>query len=135
MAKAMTLCLGDGCGALVPRGRCERCEREWKDARNLRVGPKQDTHVEKEVSNWRRIRANFMRRHIDPVRGVVLCECDRCAGLPRSERAVAQDVHHHVDRSEGGDSSDANLRAYNHGHHSSLTAKRMPRTVKRPQVS
>jgi len=116
MPRALTLCAEEGCGELVVRGRCEAHERAHKDRVNRRVGPARETHVLREVPNWRRIRANYLRRH--PV-------CEE-AGCTRE----ATDVHHKVDRSEGGRSDDSNLEALCHSHHSSVTASRQVRVVR-----
>ena len=84
----------------------------------------QDTHISK-VPNWHKIRGHYLKRHKH-------CECEECAMLPLlTERPLATDVHHIVDRSDGGRSTDDNLEALTHGHHSRITAMRMPRVVKR----
>jgi hypothetical protein len=115
MPKALTLCID--CDALVVRGRCDACERAHKDRVNKRVGPKRDNHVEVEVRNWRMIRANYLRKH-------PTCEDPTCS-------EPATDVHHRIDRADGGDSSDANLEALCKSHHSRITARRQARLVPR----
>lgn len=116
--KAPTLCIGKGglCNEIIAKGpRCDACEREWKDARNLRIGPKRDTHVERDVPGWRRIRAGYLRRHP---------RCARCG-------AAATHVHHVLDRALGGDSSDRNLESLCASCHNRHTALTQPRAARR----
>lgn len=118
--RALTLCAGQGCDELVVRGKCPACQDSDRKALNLRRGGKQDSHVERTERHWRMTRASYLKRH-------PRCECEECVALPYAERPAATDVHHVVDRAEGGDSSDANLRAYAHAHHSRVTAQQQPR--------
>ncbi len=114
--RAPTLCAEDGCGELVTRGRCPKHEREHKDKRNLRYR-RTDTHVERTETHWRMIRARYLAEH-DP------CEHEGCD-------AMATDVHHKIDRADGGTSAFDNLEALCHSHHSKVTAERQVRLVPR----
>src|SRR5581483_10864165 len=121
MPRAMTLCNGPGdgvpCpdGALVQRGRCPACERAFKDKRNLRYGNRKASNVRTTERHWRMIRARFLRAN------------PTCSHPGCGERAT--DVHHVVDRADGGTSEFSNLAGYCHPHHSKITAERQPRVV------
>jgi len=118
--RAMTLCNGPGeerpcpTGEIVRRGRCPACERAWKDKVNLRYR-KATTNVRQTDRHWRMIRARFLAEHDT-------CEHEGCE-MP------ATDVHHKLDRAEGGDSSFGNLEALCKSHHSKVTAERQARVV------
>jgi 5-methylcytosine-specific restriction endonuclease McrA len=117
---AMTLCVGvDGepCDELVARGTCPECEAKHKAMRNQRYGKKRDTHVEKTERHWRMIRANYLRKNPE-------CAHEDCTD-------PATDVHHVIEREDGGDSTDGNLEGLCKHHHRSISAKRQVRVVRR----
>jgi 5-methylcytosine-specific restriction protein A len=92
-------------------------ERAHKDRLNLRYR-RTDTHVERTESHWRMIRARFLATHD-------VCEFDGDCEMPATE------VHHKVDRADGGTSAFDNLEAFCKSHHSKVTAERQVRLVPR----
>jgi hypothetical protein len=127
VSKALYMCSGVGCGELVARGRCKACEAKHKQERK----PAEEARGEhvNAVPNWRRIRGSYLRRHTSPVTGQPMCECGECERLPVERRQVATDVHHVVDRADGGRSTDSNLKQLSHSHHALVTNSRIVRAV------
>jgi hypothetical protein len=100
----------------VKRGRCPDCKAEQDRRAQARRGPGTLPTDVRADRNWRMTRARYLRTHEQ-------CEQDGCD-------ARATDVHHIVDRADGGSSRFENLEALCHPHHSRITAQRQVRLVR-----
>lgn len=112
--RALAICTTPGCGEPTVRGRCPDCESDYRRQHRRRTP---EEHA--LPKHWRAIRARYLRKHPH-------CECDECLALPKDQRPTATDVHHVVGRELGGRSTDDNLEALAHGHHSRRTARQQP---------
>src|ERR1039457_1633971 len=114
--RALTVCGTPGCGELVVKGKCPECEKAARRRSRIVRGPGEAPGL---PQHWRQIRGRYLKKH-------PTCECEECAALPEAERPKATDVHHKRGREEGGKSSDDNLEALTHGHHSRATMRQQP---------
>lgn len=113
--KPLTGCSWAGCpNPAIYRGRCAIHARKARRAHALRVGKRP------YGARWARVRAKFLRYH--PV-----CQATGQAAL-RDHASFgdrATDVHHRIDRRDGGSDDWSNLQALCHRCHSRETMARL----------